>query len=86
MGCAIPYMFHFDAKSGDLFIADVGQNHWEEINWQPRASKGGENYGWKHNMASHCHPTLGPNDKCPIVGVLPVAEYPHQEPYPGAPS
>jgi len=80
-----PYMFHFDDKSGDLFIADVGQNHWEEINWQAANSKGGENYGWKHNQASHCHPTSGPGEKCPIVGVLPVAEYPHQEPYPGAP-
>ena len=83
-GLRNPYMFHFDKKSGDLFIADVGQNHWEEINWQPAASKGGENYGWKHNQGSHCHPTTGPGEKCPVVGVLPVAEYPHQEPYPGA--
>jgi glucose/arabinose dehydrogenase len=84
-GLRNPYMFHFDQKSGDLFIADVGQNHLEEINWQPRASKGGENYGWKHNMGSKCHPMTGPNDVCPNVGVLPVAEYPHQEPWPGAP-
>lgn len=83
-GLRNPYMFHFDRKTGDLFIADVGQNHWEEINWQPASSKGGENYGWRHNQASKCHPLTGPNDKCPIVGVLPVAEYPHQEPYPGA--
>lgn len=83
-GLRNPYMIHFDKRTGDLFIADVGQNHWEEINWQPKASKGGENYGWKHNQASKCHPMSGPNDKCPIVGVLPVAEYPHQEPYPGA--
>jgi glucose/arabinose dehydrogenase len=84
-GLRNPYQFHFDKNSGDLFIADVGQNHWEEINWQPRSSKGGENYGWKHNMGTHCHPLTGPDDKCPNVGVLPVAEYPHQEPYPGAP-
>ena len=84
-GLRNPYMFHFDKKSGDLFIADVGQNHWEEINWQPATSKGGENYGWKHNQASKCHPHQGPNEKCAIVGVLPVAEYPHEEPYPGAP-
>jgi glucose/arabinose dehydrogenase len=83
-GLRNPYMFHFDKRSGDLFIADVGQNHWEEINWQPASSKGGENYGWKHNQASHCHPTTGPGEKCPIVGVLPVAEYPHEEPWPGA--
>lgn len=84
-GLRNPYMFHFDRKSGDLFIADVGQNHWEEIDWQPAASKGGENYGWKHNQGSHCHPTTGPGEKCPQVGLLPVAEYPHQEAWPGAP-
>lgn len=83
-GLRNPYMFHFDKTSGDLFIADVGQNHWEEINWQPKSSKGGENYGWKLNQASKCHPHQGPDEKCPIVGVLPVAEYPHEEPYPGA--
>ena len=83
-GLRNPYAFHFNPRTGDLFIADVGQNHWEEIDWQSASSKGGENYGWKHNQASHCHPTTGPGEKCPIVGVLPVAEYPHQEPYPGA--
>ena len=82
-GLRNPYAFHF-GKAGDLFIADVGQNHWEEINWQPANSKGGENYGWRHNQASKCHPMTGPDDTCPIVGILPVAEYPHQEPYPGA--
>jgi glucose/arabinose dehydrogenase len=83
-GLRNPYSFHFNPRNGDLFIADVGQNHWEEIDWQPASSKGGENYGWKMNQASHCHPTTGPGEKCPMVGVLPVAEYPHQEPYPGA--
>ena len=83
-GLRNPYMFHFDPRSGDLFIADVGQNHLEEINYQPQSSKGGENYGWSLNMGTNCHPMKGPNDTCPQVGVLPVAEYPHQEPYPGA--
>jgi len=83
-GLRNPYSFHFNAKTGDLFIADVGQNHLEEINWQPAKSKGGENYGWKHNMGTMCHPLTGPDDKCPIVGTLPAAQYPHQEPYPGA--
>jgi hypothetical protein len=72
-------MFHFDQRSGDLFIADVGQNHWEEINYQPASSKGGENYGWKFNEAAFCHPALSANQKCPIVGVLPIAKYPHTE-------
>ena len=83
-GLRNPYSFEFDKKSGGLFIADVGQNHYEEIDWQPKGSKGGENYGWKFNMGTQCHPSTGPDDTCPIVGTLPVAEYPHQEPYPGA--
>jgi glucose/arabinose dehydrogenase len=83
-GLRNPYKFHFDSKTGDMWISDVGQNHLEEINWQPAASKGGENYGWSRNMGTNCHPMKGANDKCPQVGVLPVAQYPHEEPYPGA--
>ncbi len=37
----------FDRETGDLWIADVGQNAWEEIDFQPAASSGGENYGWR---------------------------------------
>ena len=83
-GVRNPYEFSFDLKSGALFMADVGQNHWEEIIFQPADSKGGENYGWPRMNASKCHPMTGPNDECSQVGVLPVAEYPHQIPYPGA--
>lgn len=85
-GVRNPYEFAFDRKTGDLFIADVGQNHWEEIIYQPAASKGGENYGWPRMEASFCHPMTGdPKGKeCAIVGTLPAAQYPHQTPYPGA--
>jgi glucose/arabinose dehydrogenase len=84
-GLRNPYEFAFDRNTGDLFIADVGQNHWEEIDWQPAGSRGGENYGWAIKQGSHCYPMTGQNTTCPQVGVLPVAEYPHEEPYPGAP-
>ena len=40
------WRFSFDRLTGDLYMADVGQNQWEEINFQPAASAGGENYGW----------------------------------------
>lgn len=85
-GVRNPYEFSFDLKTGDLFIADVGQNHWEEIIYQPASSKGGENYGWPRMAAAYCHPMTGnPDGKpCSIVGVLPAAQYPHQTPYPGA--
>ena len=40
------WRFSFDRYSGDLYLADVGQNQWEEVNFQPADSRGGENYGW----------------------------------------
>jgi len=83
-GVRNPYEFSFDLKSGDLYIADVGQNHWEEIIFQPANSKGGENYGWPKVNGTKCFPMTGPDDKCPIVGTLPSGEYPHEVPYPGA--
>ena len=83
-GLRNPYEFSFDLKTGDLYMADVGQNHWEEIDFQPASSKGGENYGWNFNMGSWCFPMTGPDDKCPQVGLLPAGEYPHEVPYPGA--
>lgn len=85
-GVRNPYEFAFDPATGDLFIADVGQNHWEEIIYQPADSKGGENYGWPRMAAGWCHPMLGdPADtECNVVGTLPAAQYPHQTPYPGA--
>ena len=47
-GLRNPWRFSFDKKTGDLYIGDVGQNSWEEINFQSANSKGGENYGWNH--------------------------------------
>ena len=85
-GVRNPYEFAFDEATGDLFITDVGQNHWEEIIYQPAGSSGGENYGWSRMEATKCHPMLGDpaQQDCAVVGVLPAAEYPHQVPWPGA--
>ena len=46
-GLRNPWRCSFDRLTGDLYIADAGSNSWEEINFQPRNSVGGENYGWK---------------------------------------
>jgi glucose/arabinose dehydrogenase len=46
LGLRNPWRFTFDRGSGDLYIADVGQNAWEEINYVRRRSPGLENYGW----------------------------------------
>ncbi|MDZ5698637.1 hypothetical protein [Chelativorans sp. M5D2P16] len=64
-------------ETGGLYIAEVGQNHWEEINFQPADSQGGENYGWDFLMGTHCFPIE--QEECPQVGVLPVAEYDHEQ-------
>jgi hypothetical protein len=47
-GLRNPWKFSFDAATGDLWIADVGQSAWEEINVARADSAGGENYGWNH--------------------------------------
>ena len=61
-GLRNPWRFSFDRVTGDLYIGDVGQAKWEEINFQPASSSGGENYGWdsfeslsRFNFKSFCH-------------------------------
>ncbi|MCC6454689.1 MAG: PQQ-dependent sugar dehydrogenase [Caldilineaceae bacterium] len=76
-GLRNPWKFNFDPETADLYLPDVGQNYWEEINFQPADSPGGENYGWDFMMGSHCFPIE--NEECGMVGVLPVAEYSHPE-------
>lgn len=70
-GVRNPWRFSFDAETGDLWIGDVGQNQWEEIDFQPRASRGGENYGWNAYEGRHTFRAADIGDH-----VEPVAEYP----------
>jgi glucose/arabinose dehydrogenase len=56
-GLRNPWRFSFDRETGDLWIGDVGQNAWEEIDFQPAASAGGENYGWNHFEGTHPYPS-----------------------------
>lgn len=46
-GLRNPWRFSFDRLNGDMWIGDVGQGEWEEVDFQPFNSKGGENYGWR---------------------------------------
>ena len=74
-GLRNPWRFSFDRETGDLIIGDVGQNIWEEIDFQPRTSIGGENYGWRRMEATHCfNPTTNCGDQS---FVMPVLEYSH---------
>jgi len=78
-GIRNPWTFSFDRKTGDLYIADIGQNIWEEINVQPASSKGGEDYGWNKMCGVHPFPLEleKSGKKWSPVGVMPVAEYNH---------
>jgi len=73
-GLRNPWRFSFDRASGDLYIGDVGQNAWEEIDRQPADSRGGENYGWNAYEASHCFSSCEG-----ISAVGPIAEYGHDQ-------
>lgn len=72
------WQFSFDPATGDMFIADVGQVVWEEINYIPadEVATGGHNFGWHHMEAAHCYPP-DENEECDFFGVMPVAEYEH---------
>jgi len=75
-GLRNPWRYSFDAATGDLYIADVGQNKWEEVDVQPFASTGGENYGWAIMEGDHCYKSI----TCDKQGlVLPVTEYGHAD-------
>ncbi|MCY3798716.1 MAG: PQQ-dependent sugar dehydrogenase [Chloroflexi bacterium] len=66
------WRFAFDRATGDMYMADVGQNQWEEINFQPADSAGGENYGWNVWEGSHIFAGgSAPNH------VPPIYEYSH---------
>jgi glucose/arabinose dehydrogenase len=72
LGLRNPWRYSFDRATGDLWIADVGQSAWEEIDRQPAGSDGGENYGWNRMEGDH------PFEGDPPPGVVrPVFEYSH---------
>jgi glucose/arabinose dehydrogenase len=77
LGLRNPFRFSFDRLTGDLYIGDVGQNLFEEIDFQPAASVGGENYGWRLMEGLNCfNPPVGCNDGSLT---LPIVEYGHTE-------
>lgn len=78
-GLRNPWRFSFDRQTGDLYIGDVGQNVIEEIDWRPRSSSGGENYGWDIFEGRLCHEPPPGNSNCPAPSgfVEPVVTYDH---------
>ena len=70
-GLRNPWRFSFDPVTGWLWLADVGQNLYEEIN----IVSSGENYGWNIMEGFHCYE---PPDNCNMTGLtMPILEYDH---------
>jgi glucose/arabinose dehydrogenase len=76
LGLRNPWRFSFDGANGDLYLGDVGQNAWEELDIEPAGGLGGVNYGWRCMEGSHCTGLTG--CICQGAGLtLPVYEYAH---------
>jgi len=75
LGLRNPWRFSFDRQTHDLYIGDVGQGTWEEIDFQPASSHGGENYGWNIMEGQACY---SPSTGCSQAGLtLPIQVYGH---------
>jgi glucose/arabinose dehydrogenase len=74
-GLRNPWRPSFDRITGDLWIADVGQLSWEEVNFQSSTSPGGENYGWRCREGQHDFNTNGDCSQTPFTD--PIHEYSH---------
>ncbi len=75
-GLRNPWRWSFDALTGDMYIADVGQNLWEEVDFEPDTAAGGRNYGWRCMEGTHCTGLSGCTCNDSAL-TLPVEEFPH---------
>ncbi len=76
IGLRNPWRFSFDRLTGDLYIADVGQYEFEEVNFTPAGQSRGLNYGWAIMEGNHCYDEV----ECDRAGLeLPVTEYDHSQ-------
>ena len=73
-GLRNPWRISFDRLTGDLYIGDVGQGQWEEIDYLPAGSQGGANFGWSIMEGGHGYDGLAQPDM-----LFPAAEYSHSE-------
>jgi glucose/arabinose dehydrogenase len=75
-GLRNPWRWSFDRQTHDLYIADVGQGSYEEVDVQPAGDPGGEDYGWNIMEGLHCYG----GGSCSQTGLtLPVLEYDHSQ-------
>ncbi len=74
IGLRNPWRFSFDSLNGDLFIADVGENQWEEINYLPAGSPSGTNFGWNFYEGNQPYQGTPPEN---LELTFPIAVYDH---------
>lgn len=74
LGLRNPWRYTFDSLTGDLYIADVGQNKYEEVNFLPAGSPGGANFGWDYREGLHAFEGDVPDG---VSLINPVVEYDH---------
>ena len=72
------WKFSFDRLNGDMYMGDVGQNNWEEVNYQPYNHKGGIDYGWNIMEGKHCFKEESCNTE---TSQMPIYEYPNNANY-----
>jgi glucose/arabinose dehydrogenase len=75
-GLRNPWRFSFDRLTGDLYIADVGQDTWEEIDLVKSGMPGGMNFGWSYNEGIHPYKGQPPAH---VFFAWPVSEYSHAD-------
>ncbi len=76
-GLRNPFRFSFDRTTGDLWIGDVGQEKWEEVDVIRAGDPGGEDLGWNVMEGNHCYQ---PADGCKTAGLTrPISEYGHDQ-------
>lgn len=88
-GLRNPWRFTFDRSTGDMYIGDVGQNCWEEVNFRPFSATGGDNFGWNIIEGPKCYDISGGGSNCNLPptcmtqipnAITPVIFYSHTLP------
>ncbi len=76
LGLRNPWRFSFDRQNGDLYLGDVGQKLWEEIDYLPAAAPPGANFGWRYFEGSHVYAGTPPSG---LALTAPITEYSHDQ-------